>query len=88
MSAEVSDGPMTCPNCGGDMIEDTRERTISISFSGPEGEDEMAVDAGESDTIKWVCETCLWTETTEQRGDPYDDQEDDEEDDEEDVQAG
>ncbi len=77
-AVEVSDGPTTCPNCGGDMVEDTHTRMINISLSGPEGGDEMEVDA--DDTIKWVCENCSWTETTEQRGevDDGDDEEEDE----------
>lgn len=81
MSVEVSDGPMDCPNCGADMIEDTRERTISINLSGPEGADEMDVDDGEADLIRWVCEGCGYKETTEQRGDSNDQAEDDDEDD-------
>jgi hypothetical protein len=81
MSVEVSDGPMDCPHCGADMVEDVRERTISINLSGPEGDgDEMQMDAGEADLIGWVCEECGCIETTEQRGDPNGDQEDDEED--------
>ena len=78
---EVSDGPMNCPACGADMIEETRERTISINLSGPEGADEMEVDDGEADLIGWVCEDCGYKETTEQRGDPNGQAEDDDEDD-------
>lgn len=76
MSVEVSDGPITCPNCGGDMVEDNHTRTVSISLSGPEGDDEMEVDA--DDAIVWVCTTCSWTETTEQRGEVDDGYEEDE----------
>jgi len=63
------------------MIEETRERTITIVLSGPEDADEMDVDDGEADLIGWVCEECGYKETTEQRGDPNDQAEDDDEDD-------
>jgi hypothetical protein len=49
---------MKCPNCDGNLEEMERERTISVTLSGNEGDDELEADDSAPDVVLYVCDNC------------------------------